>query len=170
MKKLLLFVFIVLPFLCTAQTNLQYDSVVQVNADANTLYHRSLNFMAHVFTSANDVVQLKDENTKKVVGKGLFLLKTKPALMGGTGGTLYFTVEIQSKDNRFRYVINDLDYEFPLDGGQTMHLDLNAEKNHIFSKKKWADAKQEVNNNLQSFIQSMTSYMSGKSDSQKDNW
>lgn len=92
---------ILLPFLGISQTSTLNKEIVKVieleDINKSTLYSNALSFFANNFKSANDVIQMKDESSGKVIGKGF--IKD-----GNDSRKLTITIDV--KDNKYRYAIN----------------------------------------------------------------
>jgi len=84
-----------------------YEEVVQAeNFSKADLYSNALEWFALKYNSANDVIQLKDENSGKIIGKGLFKI-----VYYTRAPSIYHTISIYAKDGRYKYVISDLSYK-----------------------------------------------------------
>ena len=83
-----------------------YEGVVEIDGVSKAdLYSKALEWFALRYNSANDVIQLKDEDSGKVIGKGLFKINyytREPSI--------YHTISIYTKDGRYKYIITDLNY------------------------------------------------------------
>lgn len=101
MKKLLLsLVGILLINTSFCQKGFSSDTSEVVTAsgvEKATLYSNALTFFAETFKSANDVIQMKDPASGKIIGKG-FLKDRK------------ITITIEVKDEKFRYQITTEPY------------------------------------------------------------
>jgi hypothetical protein len=99
MKKLiLLFNILFLYFYSFGQST---SEVVSVDSSftKEILYSNALSFFANTFNSANNVIQMKDPETGKIIGRGL-LGKDKRDV----------TITISCKDTKYKYEI-DCDYK-----------------------------------------------------------
>ena len=83
-----------------------YSEIKQIDSlTKGELYSKTLEWFAYKFTSANDVIQLKDDVNMKVIGKGgvgINYYSRNP--------TISFTVSVFLKDNRYKIIITDLRY------------------------------------------------------------
>lgn len=126
MKKIILLFVFALVSIITYSQELPVDSITKkftyegvVAAEGlskSDLYSRALEWFALEYKSSNDVIQLKDEATGKIIGKGFFTVKYY-----FRDPSIYHTIQISVKDNKFKYVITDLFYKdsqkdtFPLE-------------------------------------------------------
>lgn len=146
MKKLLLF--LLLPLLNFGQT--QFTEVIEMDSMKRaTLYANSLEWFSKTFKSANEVIQMKDAETGKVIGEGI--LSTKLKSLGITVyGNTWVTISINSKDGKYKYEFTDIHFKY--DNGNT----LSYEK----GKQAWKD---EIDKEVKDLIQSLREAMA-KSD------
>lgn len=83
-----------------------YEEIVQAeNFSKADLYSNALEWFALKYNSAIDVIQFKDENAGKIIGKGLFKI-----VYYTRNPSIYHTISIYTKDGRYKYVISDLSY------------------------------------------------------------
>ena len=117
MKKNLLLLAIILPVACFCQKDTipknadgkyEYTEVVNVDSsDAASLYSKAKMFIVSAFKSGKDVTQLNDDNSKTVIGKGVTPVSIKIIIGPPVSSYVGFTISIQCKNNRYRYLIND---------------------------------------------------------------
>lgn len=92
---------------------LLYSEVVRVDSvNSQELYVRAHSWIARSFNSASNVIQLDDKAAGMIVVKGVFAVKdnvVNPTMMDvSLSGTVDFTLEIQTRDGRYKYIITDL--------------------------------------------------------------
>ena len=92
------------------------QEVVKVDSlSKKQIYDRAKMFFVETFKSAKDVIQLDDPDAGTIIGKGnasysYFNVAATAVL------TVYFTIKIEVKDNRYRYTITDIRYgQYKLD-------------------------------------------------------
>lgn len=102
MKKIFLVLFFI-PVIVQAQ---EYSEVIYSEGKtADQLYYAAYEWMALVFNSANDVIQLSDPNNHKLIAKGVRSIQHN--VNGVPMPThLYFTLLTEFKDGRYRYKIS----------------------------------------------------------------
>lgn len=117
MKIVLIAALLFRSLLVAAQTELPVNTSGQVlfeeivpsdSTSAQQLYGYALAWFAHTFKSPKDVIEVKDQPSALIVGKG-----NTQMTWGGMSGTGYlsFTVEIAAKDNRYKYSFSDLKFQ-----------------------------------------------------------
>lgn len=79
------------------------------------LYRKAKVWFAKVFHSSKDVIQLDDQETGQIIGKGNFTYPIK-ILLSAAEWRCSFTIQIDLKDNKSRVRLFDLSYSSP--GGE----------------------------------------------------
>lgn len=102
MKKIFFLALLCLPALAHTQ---EYSGIVQVEGKtADELYVSARKWFAINFSSANNVLQMDDPVSGKLIGKGNRIIEHKigkyPANI-----TMHFTLSVDIKDGRYRYQI-----------------------------------------------------------------
>ncbi|HSW67478.1 MAG TPA: DUF4468 domain-containing protein [Bacteroidales bacterium] len=113
MKKLIFILYCFLPVFCFSQ---QYSEVVQMEGKtAQQLYTTAREWFAKTFVSANDVIQMEDPTSGKIIGKGSN--HVVESYIVGKGITAIFTtidwypnytLKIEVKDGRYKYELTDI--------------------------------------------------------------
>jgi hypothetical protein len=93
-----------------------YSEIIQVDSvNSQELYVRAHAWFAHTFISAQNVIQLDDKEAGRIIGKGTFAVADNvenPGLMNvHVSGTVDFTIEIQTKDGRYKYIFTNLSFK-----------------------------------------------------------
>lgn len=149
-----------------------YSEIVIVdNADAKALYNKAKIWFVHSFNSAQNVIQLDDKESAKIIGKGLFSV-TSSVIVKADIGVVKFTIEINAKDGRYKYTITDFwheayisnvttpgDLRLPKPGGGIMTM----------GKGNWNGIKRQTNEKVLEMIFSLKKAMSS-SQSKDDSW
>ncbi|HAQ19604.1 MAG TPA: hypothetical protein DCR40_10295 [Prolixibacteraceae bacterium] len=108
MKKLLLFILLI-PFISFAQN---YSEVIKVpGKNKNQLYVSGREWFAESFKSANNVLQMDDPISGKLIGKGslIIVLPYNSALMTlPIKLSLEFTIKVSVKDSTYKYEIGSI--------------------------------------------------------------
>lgn len=90
-----------------------YSEIVEVEGNSKSLLFSKANlWFANEFNSANDVIQMSDENSGIVLGKGL--ITQTSGVLAPVKETWEFTVKIQVKDNKYKADIYDFIYTWEL--------------------------------------------------------
>ncbi len=151
-----------------------YTEVVQVDSiDTKTLFVRAHSWFAHTFNSAQNAIQLDDKEAGRIIGKGSFPVTDNvenPTLMNvHISGSVDFTVEILTKDGRYKYIISDL--SFKLLGMQERDLRSSILTTSGTYKNKmnirWLEVRQNTNYTVMEIIHSLKTAMTS---SESDGW
>ena len=67
------------------------------------LFEKSMTWMAKAFKSAQDVIQYQDKEAGKIIGKGFMVV----GYLAGMPYDTYFTITLETKDNKARATIED---------------------------------------------------------------
>jgi hypothetical protein len=121
MKKLIFLISIFVPMTSFGQLidelpksedgKLNFNEVIQVDSiKQDQLYLNSKQFFVEVFKSAKDVIQMDDRESGIVIGKGFNDIYSK--MLGSSFPVkMWYTIKIQSKDDRYKYEIYDIYFE-----------------------------------------------------------
>ena len=113
MKKVLLFLVVIC--VCTMSNaqlpmkdnNVVYEGIITVEGvEKDVLFDRIQEWFVKTYNSANDVIQIKDKENGKIMGKGVFSVnyyQRKP--------TISHTISVFVRDGRFKYVIDQIGYK-----------------------------------------------------------
>lgn len=86
--------------------NYKYEEVVEIDGfSQGYLYLKALEWIALNYNSANDVIQLKDKESGKIIAKGIFKIK-----YFSRNPSINHTIMIYTKDGRYKYVVTSLSY------------------------------------------------------------
>jgi uncharacterized protein with TBP-like fold DUF4468 len=135
----------------------RYGAIGVVQVDGimkKAMYKSAIEWISLNYKSANDVIQMKDEESSKIIVKGNFL----------TGlfmkqGWIKHTLLLEFRDNRFRYTYTDFSY-YSSGSGEI------AFEQKMMSKKKIIS---EAESNIKASIQSLKNYILRNSKAD-DNW
>ena len=88
-----------------------YQGIIQADGKSSDAIYSTLKlWVATTYNSANDVIQLDDKENGKFIVKALSSFGYK--VMGANiGSKCFYTLTIDTKDNRFRYTINITEVE-----------------------------------------------------------
>jgi hypothetical protein len=124
-----------------------YQGVVEVpGVEKNELYRRAYEWVAQTYRSANAVIQMQDKEAGQLIAKGLTDVTTRSIGMTFDAGVVRHTLTIYVKDNKYKYVLTNLEHEARLStkiksGGPLE----NSEVPYGTTKRIWADIKQDAN-------------------------
>jgi hypothetical protein len=145
-----------------------YSGVVNVDStNSKELYVRAHEWFANTFKSAKDVIQLDDKEAGKIVGKGFYDAGI-PKSYGGIIhspliGSVNFTVEIQTKDGKYKYVFTIFSWQDIDLKSASIRRDVLVQKS---LDKDWLEIKKDVNARMLAIIDGLKKSMSTNS----DNW
>lgn len=111
-RKLFLgLMFMLLSTIIIAQKPINYTEVVAVDSTMSSkeLFSKALNFITLNFKSANDVIQLKDEDNGKIICKGnTRFINNRPEYVDGV---INFTLQISVKKGKYKYDFSNFVHE-----------------------------------------------------------
>lgn len=84
-----------------------YEEVIEVDKTKDQLYNSAKHWMVTIFNDANEVIQLDDKESGKIIGKGV-VRHTQPILWTSVINNNNFTIEIDCKEGKYRYRIFDI--------------------------------------------------------------
>jgi hypothetical protein len=145
MKKLL-FLFFFSPLIGLSQTynyeelylplndgKIRYTDVVQAPGKTKAeLFQNSKVWFANTFRSAKDVINFEDEGAGIVSGSGNTSIYIK-SLGQTVERTVYFSIKIEVKDERYRYTIDQI--EFSTTGLARTPIEVEFSRDYMFNNK-----------------------------------
>jgi len=151
-----------------------YSEVVKVDsAKSNELFVRAHEWFANAFKSAKAVIQLDDKEAGKIVGKGTFDVSDNnnhnSLIYIAWTGTVDFTVEIQTKDGRYKYVFSNIVFtntETGYPGDLKLIAPFTKGMYHERLNKQWSDIRQ----NTSAMILNMIGGLKKSMNSNNNNW
>ncbi|WP_419803448.1 DUF4468 domain-containing protein [Mucilaginibacter sp.] len=167
MKKCILTWILAMVFFASKSQNMQppidstthkitYQNIIHLADKKDVLYDKGLNWFAIAFKSSNDVIQIKDKENGKIVGK--YLLQPYEPKFGFVSAT----VTLLFKENKYKYIITDLNYQ-----GSTVFSPWTLEEDPKPGKvgmTKWGQQKVKENTYIQieKLIENLKIYMNSK--------
>lgn len=141
MKRLLLFI-LLLPLAVTAQTSfpidstsgkIRYTEVVEVKNSQKALFKNAQTWVTQTFKNYKSVVQLDDAANGKLILKGISNVGDY------INEYVSYTLQIDCKDNKYRYIISDLVTNdrrfgptgFPLEFMSKMEIEAESDKKKL---------------------------------------
>ncbi len=149
-----------------------YSEVVDANnITSDELFLRAHTWVANRFKSANNVIQLNDKEAGRLIGKGNLdagIPKSNSGIIkSGILVFVYFTVDIQVKEGKYKYSFTDLHC---ISAGTEAVYDLMSSrviKNAVWQKsldKDWYEVKLDINNKMEALVDSLKEAMNKSSD------
>lgn len=117
MKKLMFIIFVFISVAVYSQIKFPYDSIKneiyytgikEVSATKAELYSRAKTWIATNMKSYKATVDLDDQNSGKIIAK---IINKKILNNDGWWESEEFTITIDCKDNKFRYMINNIKFQ-----------------------------------------------------------
>ena len=111
MKKIIALLVCVVLFCCFANTATTYNEILlervyEVNLQKEEIYTRCLHWFAETFRSSNAVIEYKNKEEGKIIGKGGTFYPVW-VLLTDTPIDCEFTIIIDIKDNKYRLRFKD---------------------------------------------------------------
>jgi len=151
-----------------------YSEIIKVDSiNGQELYLRAKIWFVHSFVSAKNVIQLDEKESGRIIGKGIFDVSDNnnhnSIIYVPITGTVDFTVEIQTKDEKYKYIFSDFSYK--VNGDSEMDLkSFSVFKSVMFQKRldiQWLDIRNNTNARILNMIESLKKAMGAKNDSDK---
>jgi hypothetical protein len=143
-----------------SQTKFERLEVVQLDSfPAAQLYFNATLFLADAFHGVRETAQIKDEKTKSVATKGSFPVTIQNAYGEEIDAKVVFTLVIQSRENMYRYHLNDFYFAYTEETGITSYASLNDRRGMAMSPKQWKDVESQADEFLSTFIHSLKEKM-----------
>lgn len=161
----------------TSTGKVSYTEIVYADSvSKKELFDRSLEWLALNYKSANDVIQLQNEATGKIIAKGLF--KEYLSLMGGLtvyDCSVYHTLKIDIKEGRVRIQLTDLyekHYVSPsqYSSGGWVEKPIEDAINPEYFAKAYRDFMNRVDRQIHSSLDSYSKFIQKPSDKKSDDW
>lgn len=171
MKKLLFLLFF-MPYFGFSQV--YKTNVIEVpETNKEILYDRAKVWVARIFRSANDVIQLDDKGNGRLIAKGNINYPA-PAFVPGTNydGRFDFMLTIEVKDGKYKYTIEDVYHESSKSGYSAGNMMLEKPNRSRWSgapsPKGYRKMKDFLNERIESTVYSLSQAMA--KDDTKDSW
>ena len=89
--------------------DLEFQKVIEVPAlSSNELYTKAIEWFAVYYKDAQEVVQLKDEQNHKIIGKGAYAYSSGAGQGALIEGFLRYSVNVECRDGRTRVTIGQI--------------------------------------------------------------
>jgi len=135
------------------------------------LYNRAKEWFVKAFKSSNDVIQLDDKESGKIIGKGNFSISKSMWL---TDSQVDFTITIMVKDGRYKYIVSDFFHVSTYNEKMYSGGSLDDEKPDCgtfnMAKKGWKQVKEQTKSTVDNLIADLKTFMENGSVGNDDNW
>lgn len=155
-----------------------YSEIVYVDSLTNKheLFVRAREWLAKVYRSSTDVIQMEDKENGIIVGKALVEVFFKYLGLDAPGGYIHYTISIYTRDGRYKYEITDFYHTGKYVGNQdfgvcekwinTTHKTLG-----ISNQKFYNSYLNQMDRSIKRHISDLKSAMASRSiNMQEDNW
>ena len=96
-----------------------YTDVIQIDStDKSKLYNKVKKWFIEQYRSAKDVIQLDDKENGEVIGKGFFETTWQTSIMSAQSVSVWHTVKVYIKDNKFKYEITNFNLKYYVEPSQ----------------------------------------------------
>lgn len=143
------------------------------------LYSRAREWFAKAYKSSQNVIQMDDKESGKIVGKALMQVYHKALGSNYPSGYINYTISIYFKDGRYKYEISNFYHTGQLVSGGNRIEDFGPCEEMINTKKKtWGVSYQKTFNyylsqldtNIKLLILDLKESMNKVADSKKNDW
>jgi hypothetical protein len=152
-----------------------YTGVVEVTGVSQAqLYSRAYEWIAKNYKSANDVIQMQDKESGKLIAKGLLPVSLK----GRAAGNVEHTLSVYVKDGRYKYEFTSLRHQYMATGQHGGDYSMgpfeNAEPTLRIAfvngqiKKSWDQIRRNTENDITAMTASLEAAMTGKTKDKSD--
>lgn len=143
-----------------------FEKVFEVpNKSKDVLFGKALDWLTKYYKSANDVIQLKDKERGKIIGKGIF---TITHWLGHKWNASH-TLTIRVKDNKLKIVIDQIMFRCTTMSGEGCSSDvsINETKHYCLGKSSFREMKIKVMPPIGSLLRSIRDHLN-KEDNDDD--
>lgn len=148
-----------------------YSEVVTVDSSNNKqeLYSRAREWFAKVYNSAQNVIQMDDKESGKIVGKALMTVYFKWLGASREGGYINYTLSVQLKNGRYKYEITDFYHTGGVDYPDYGSCESMMKSKH--QKKVFNGFLIQLDNNIKALVLNLKESMAIQTTAgKKDNW
>jgi hypothetical protein len=148
--------------------------IVDSSITKDQLYSQLQDWIANTFNSAKSVIQISDKDLGKIVGNGCVPVNQHPnVFIGGLYmiGYGYFTINVQCKNGKYKYTINNLYFEnqYNTSGKIPLQQEKSGQGMNI-PQKQWDKIKNDAKIQIYSTIESLKLSMNKVKSEKKDSW
>jgi hypothetical protein len=153
----------------TKDQKIVYEAVVEIpNKNKLDLYNNAQKWFIDKFNSSKDVIQNQDKEQGQIVGKGIMTTTIKGRMGTPWNFKNRVTVQIDCKDNKYRYRIYDIITSLP-DGGiseTSLEVPFNSLTNGkwVVSEKYTRSLIENTNTDIKALVSSLKIAMDAKKD------
>jgi hypothetical protein len=94
--------------LTTAPKDINYQRVIEVIGGRDTLYAKSLQWLAKTYTDSKEVIEYKDKDAGKIIGRGATTVLYNPTGIAPIYLNIRYAITIEVKDNKSRITFDQI--------------------------------------------------------------
>lgn len=83
-----------------------FQRIYEVEASKNEIYTRSLQWLAKTYVDSKEVIEFKDKEAGKIIGRGVNKVVFNPLGISPVYVYIRYTINIDIKENRIRIIFN----------------------------------------------------------------
>lgn len=88
--------------LTTAEKDFEYQKVYEVAGGKDTLFTKSLQWLAQTYTDSKEVIEYEDKEAGKIIGRGATQVMYNPLAISPIMLNIRYSIKIDLKDNKAR--------------------------------------------------------------------
>ena len=151
----------------------EYSEVIPVDSTSkNDLYIRALEWVNKTYKSGKSVIQTTDKDGGMIIGKAItHTLIYNNVGIKMDGGYFSYTISIYCKDNKYKYVIDNITYNkgiVELNSGADLAESFPSNWKGIqgskYNRKQWKSFQSQANTELNLIIEDLKKHMKKKSE------
>lgn len=153
-----------------------YTDVINVDSTSkDELYSRGREWFAKYYKSSNEVLQMQDMNSGKLIGKAIFYISAWTGIMTVDYGYITYSISLYFKDNKYKYVITNFYHRGEKRNGETVttlgdcEALINKKTNFFGFASTYRSILKEINDNTTIIIEDLNKAMNIKS-ANNSNW
>lgn len=148
-------------FLKRIKGQIEVSEVVLLDSlPASQLYFNSTLFLNEAFNGVRETSQIKDQKTKYVATKGSFPVSIINGYGDDIKAKVVFTLIIQSRENAYKYTLNDFYFAYTEETGITSYASFNDHRGLAMSPKQWQQVEIQAEAFIREFVTDLKEQMS----------
>ena len=94
--------------LTTAEKDFEYQQVYEVSGGKDTLFSKSLQWLAQTYTDSKEVIEYEDKEAGKIIGRGATQVMYNPLGISPIMLNIRYSIKIDLKDNKARITFTNI--------------------------------------------------------------
>lgn len=142
------------------QNQIELTEIVPVDSlPAAQLYLSAQLFLNNSFQNVRQSAQIRDEKNKTVATKASIPVNIESGDGEVISAKTFFTLIIQSKDNGYKYTINDFYFGYTEETGITSYASFNDRLGVVMTRKQWQQVENQTEGFMKNFVQDLKDRM-----------